>query len=296
MPSLIVSVLAAFSLTAAAADAPKKSPEVDGRFDIGGRSIRLACSGAGTPTVVVDAGMGTGPVEDAGWQRIAARIAPTTRICLYDRAGLGSSDPAPQAVRTSLDAANDLHAALQQAKLTGPYLLVAHSIGGLHAQVFANRYPHDVAGLVLVSSSHPDQMTTWRSLLPPASAGEEKPLTEARAFLTRMIEDPSGNEERLDWRVSAAQARQLTSLGSKPVIVATHSPRFRMVPGLSQPLADRLEDATQRMQKQFLSLSSNARQNIAATAGHGLPHEAPEFVVANILQGVAAVRAAQPTR
>lgn len=69
-----------------------------------------------------------------------------------------------------------------------------------------------------------------------------------------------------------------------------------MVPGLSQPLADRLEDASQRMQKQFLMLSSNARQNIAATAGHGLPHEAPEFVVENVLQGVAAVRTAQPTR
>lgn len=158
--------------------------------------------------------MGTAPVEDAGWRRIAARIAPTTRICLYDRAGLGSSDPAPQAVRTSLDAATDLHAVLQQAEVTGPYLLVAHSIGGLHAQVFASRYPRDVAGLVLVSSSHPDQMTTWRSLLPPMSAGEEKPLTEGRAFLTRMIKDPSGNEERLDWRTSAAQARQLTSLGS----------------------------------------------------------------------------------
>lgn len=296
MHSLVSVAMSTVALALASAGPAETPPKVDGRFDIGGRSIRLQCSGTGAPTVLVDAGLGTAPVEDAGWQRIAAKIAPTTRICLHNRAGLGESDRAPQAVRTSLDAANDLHAALRKAGVSGPYLLVAHSIGGLHAQVFASRYPREVAGLVLVSSSHPDQMTRWLSLLPPASAGEEKPLTEVRAFLTSMIEDPSRNEERFAWRASAAQARRLWSLGDRPVIVATHSPRFRMVPGLSQPLADRLEDATQRMQKQFLTLSSNARQNIAATAGHGLPHEAPEFVVDNILQGVAAVRATQPTR
>ena len=91
-------------------------------------------------------------------------------------------------------------------------------------------------------------------------------------------------------KASAAQAHQLVSLGNKPVIVATHSPRFRMVPGLSEPIAVRLEEATQRMQREFLSLSSNAHQNVAERAGHGLPHEAPAFVVENILQGVAAAR------
>ena len=264
---------------------------IDGRFDVGGRSIRLSCTGSGSPTVVVDAGMGTAPVEDPGWQGIAAKIAPVTRICLYDRAGLGGSDPASTAPRTSLDAAADLHAALAKAGVPGPYLIAAHSIGGLHAQVFASRYPADTAGLVLISSTHPDQIATWLSLLPPETAGEEKAITEARSFLVAMSTDPTRNEEKLDFAASAAQARMLKTLGTRPVIVATHSPRFRMVPGLSEPMAIKLEAATQAMQKQFLSLSSNARQNIAATAGHGLPHEAPDFVVDNILQGVAMVRA-----
>src|SRR5207253_5321465 len=104
------------------------------------------------------------------------------------------------------------------------------------------------------------------------------------------------NEEKLDFTASAAQARALKTLGAKPVVVATHNPRFRMVPGLSEPMAIKLETATQQMQKQFLSLSSNARQNIAATAGHGLPHEDPAFVVTNILEGVALVRARPATR
>jgi len=265
-------------------------PEIDGRFDVGGRSIRVSCAGSGAPTVVVDAGLGTAPVEDPGWGAIAAKIAPVTRICRYDRAGLGGSDPAPATPRTSRDAAADLHAALAKAGVPGPYLLAGHSIGGLHAQVFGARYPNETAGLVLISSTHPDQMTRWLSLLPPAAPDEEKAVTEGRAFLTMMITDPTKNEEKLDFTASAAQARNLKTLGVKPVVVATHSPRFRMVPGLSEPMAIKLEAATQQMQKQFLSLSSNARQNIAATAGHGLPHEDPAFVVDNILQGVALAR------
>lgn len=264
--------------------------DADDRFDIGGRSIRIACQGTAYPTVVVDAGLGTAPAEDEGWKKIAGKVAPHTRICLYDRAGLGGSDPAPKVPRTSMDAAADLRATLRKAGIEGPYLLVGHSIGGLHAQVFASRYPVDTAGLALISSTHPDQMRTWLALLPPAAPDEEKAITEARAFLTSTAEDPMRNEESLAFAPSAAEARRLRTLGARPVIVATHSPRYRMVPGLSEPMAIKLEAATQQLQKRFLSLSSNARQNIAATAGHGLPHEDPAFVVQNILQGVALVR------
>ena len=121
-------------------------------------------------------------------------------------------------------------------------------------------------------------------------------MTEGRAYLTRIIADPTRNPEALDVTASAAQARNLKTLGAKPVVVATHSPRFRMVPGLSEPMAIKLETATQQMQKQFLLLSSISRQNIAATAGHGLPHEDPAFVVDSILQGVALARAAPGPR
>lgn len=263
---------------------------IDGRFDIGGRAIRLACEGAGTPVVVIDAGMGTAPVDDAGWRGIAARIAPVTRVCLFDRAGLGGSDPPPKTPRTSDDAAADLHAALDVAGVPGPYLLAGHSIGGLHAQVFAHRYPADVAGLVLVSSTHPDQMTRWLTLLPASTPGEDRAITQARDFLTGMLDDPTRNPETLDLRASSAQARQLDTLDTKPVVIATHSPRYRMAPDIPEPLAIELEAATQAMQAQWLSLSSNATQHIAATAGHGLPHEDPAFVVSSILEAVAAAR------
>lgn len=264
--------------------------ETRGKFDVGGRRILLACQGTGSPTVVVDAGMATGPVEDPAWQHIAARVATVTRVCLYDRAGLGGSDPNPSPVLTSADAASDEAKALQAAGLPGPFVLVGHSIGGLHAQVFAARYPSKVAGLVLVSTTHPDQLRIWAALLPPAADGEAKAITDTRTFLSKMESNPSQNPERLNLRASAEQAHQLHSLGSKPVIILTHSPKFRMVPGLAEPLAIKLEDATQTMQRQYLSLSTRATQHIAATAGHHLPDEAPDFVADGILEAVQDVR------
>ncbi|TCP36045.1 alpha/beta hydrolase [Sphingomonas sp. BK235] len=273
-----------------AADDAFGRESVDGRFDVGGRAVRLQCRGTGTPVVVIDAGMGTAPVEDAGWGTIADQVAQVTRVCLHDRAGLGTSDPAPPGTRSSADAASDLHAALSAARVSGPFLLVGHSVGGLHAQVFAARYPADTAGLVLVSTTHPDQFTTWLGILPRPAPGEDKVVSDARAFIVTMQNDPTKNEERLDMRESALQAHQLNSLGAKPLIVLTHSPRFRMVPGLAEPMAARLENATQSMQRGYLKLSTNSRQLVAERAGHGLPHEAPSFVVDGILRGVTAVR------
>lgn len=267
---------------------------LDGKFDVGGRHIRLACQGSGYPAVVIDAGLGTAAAEDSAWQQIASKVAAVTRVCLYDRAGLGGSDPNPKPVTTSLDSAADMARALEVAGVQGPFLVVGHSIGGLHAQVFASRYPSKVAGLVLVSTTYPNQMNIWRDLLPPAADGESKAITDARAFMTMMQTEPLKNSERLDMRESSEQAQLLHSLGSKPVIVLTHSPKFRMAPELDEPLAIKLEDATQQMQKQLLQLSTNSIQHIAATAGHHLPNEAPDFVIDGILEGVRDVRATQP--
>lgn len=159
--------------------------QINGKFDVGGRSIRLMCHETSEPTVVVNAGMGTAPTEDKAWNEIAAKIAPLVRICLYDRAGLGGSDAAPEPTRTSADSsATDLDRALQAAGLKPPYVIVGHSIGGLNAQVSASLYPKDVSARVLASSTHPDQMRRWLVLLPAAKADDPKPLVDARDFLS----------------------------------------------------------------------------------------------------------------
>jgi len=274
---------------------PAIGQEINGRFDVGGRDVRLICAGKGVPTVVIDAGMGTAPVEDLAWRRIADRVAETTRVCLYDRAGLGESDPAgPNLVRTSADASADLRAALRAAHVAPPYLLAGHSIGGLNAQVFASRYDEDVAGLVLISSTHPDQARLWLAEFPAPSPDEPSAVARVRTYLSIVESDPSLNPEGLDVAASNAQARELRSLGDRPVIVASHSPRWRMEPDLPEPLAERLEQVTQQLQRRFLLLSSASSQMVAPSAGHGLPHEDPAFVTESILRGVEAVRSRRP--
>lgn len=103
----------------------------DGKVDIGGRSIRIACLGKGTPTVIVEPELSASATNNSAWRTIALRVAPIIRICLYDRAGRGGSDPAPAGARSSDDVVADLHLALAKADITPPYLLAGHSISGL---------------------------------------------------------------------------------------------------------------------------------------------------------------------
>jgi pimeloyl-ACP methyl ester carboxylesterase len=117
-----------------------------------GRSLNLYCTGKGSPTVVFDSGGGG---ETVDWATVQPVIAGHTQACSYDRAGLGFSDPAK---RTS-DSANivdDLHRLLTAAAIKPPYVLVGASYGGLNVRLYADTYPTDVAGMVLVDSTSED--------------------------------------------------------------------------------------------------------------------------------------------
>jgi pimeloyl-ACP methyl ester carboxylesterase len=137
---------------------------VDGLFDIGGRKLWMSCSGSGSPTVVYLHGLG-GPSQNVG--RIPAGIAPTTRICIYDRANVGKSDPLP-GTHTALDSARDLHALLAAAHVDGPVILLGASIGGLIAIDYAGAYPDQVAGLVLLDAILPNDDVTDHLIADPA--------------------------------------------------------------------------------------------------------------------------------
>lgn len=122
--------------------------------DIGGRRINLQCSGSGAPTVVLMSGLASWSIV---WYKTQPEIANRTRVCSFDRASYGFSDPAaqPQIVP---DVPEDLHAALKAAQVPGPYVLVGHSLGGIEARMFAQRWPHEVAGMVIVDSSPAGEM------------------------------------------------------------------------------------------------------------------------------------------
>jgi pimeloyl-ACP methyl ester carboxylesterase len=134
-------------------DVRRLSRRIGQAVNIGGRNLNLYCSGQGNPTVVFESGD-----NDAGfdWSLLQPKVAQFTRACWYDRAGVGWSDP-PPGPRTSASVVGDLHELLGRAGVAPPYVLVGASVGGEYARVYTSRYSQDVAGLVLLDSSHPDQ-------------------------------------------------------------------------------------------------------------------------------------------
>jgi pimeloyl-ACP methyl ester carboxylesterase len=227
------------------ASADSRSIATPGRLvDIGGRSLHLQCSGSGSPVVVLSNGLGE---HSPDWAWITAQVSRTTTVCAYDRAGQAWSDE-PSAAPDGVHTADDLHALLHRAGLPGPYVIAGHSTGGLYAQVFADRYPDEVAGMVLLDSLTPRAMTalpwyprfyaTFRrasALLPSfarigvgqlgyASAGSTLPSAARRAehaIATSARDERSQRDEFAALRATFSQAQHLTTLADVPLAVIT---------------------------------------------------------------------------
>jgi len=137
---------------------PPAAPPLPGRrIDVGGYKLYIECTGSGSPTVVFEAGEGgaaaSNPLPAA--LGVRAAVAKETRVCAYDRAGLGASDRRPSGpIATGQRYADELHALLTGANESGPYVLVGPSYGGLIAMAYAQHYPGDTAGLVFVDSDN----------------------------------------------------------------------------------------------------------------------------------------------
>src|SRR5919107_3029314 len=122
--------------------------------DVGGYSLHINCVGQGSPTVLLDGGSGE---MSAQWVWVQQEVSETTRVCAYDRAGMGWSEMGPQP-RDGRQISSELHTLLTKADIEVPYVLVGHSFGGMYMQTYAARYPDEVAGVALVdSSTDPDQ-------------------------------------------------------------------------------------------------------------------------------------------
>lgn len=158
--ALLLGIGAAYQWQATRSELARQPPP--GRMvDIGGYRLHLYCEGSGNPTIILDAGLGDSYLV---WSEVQQRIAPTNRVCAYDRGGAGYSDPSPRA-RTSEHIARELHTLLRRAGITPPVVLVGWSAAGLHIRSYQSQFPAEVSGLVLVDASHEHQ---WEQL--PASA------------------------------------------------------------------------------------------------------------------------------
>lgn len=122
-------------------------------YAVDGHNMRINCMGSGSPTIVLDSGLGSG---GSIWGRVQPELAKTTRVCSYDRAGYGRSDIAP-GPRDADHVATELHGLLHAAGIEGPIVLMGHSIAGIYIRDYATHYPAQLAGLIFVDGSTPLQ-------------------------------------------------------------------------------------------------------------------------------------------
>ena len=284
--------------------------------DVGGYSLHLYCTGeGGAPTVVMDSGLG-GTVLD--WQLVQPEVAKFARVCTYDRAGMGWSDPSTQP-RTSQQIVKELHTLLGNAEVEGPYLLVGHSFGGTNMQLYASQYPDEVAGMVLVDSALEDEeaITLTKSLQPspvllkilatigvtrlPYTLGGEAPgqtspdledeqaaISSHRKHIFAVANETSSLEESFDENRTVPMA-----LGDKPLIVLTAGPpplELITSQGLSQEQARQIDELHSESQVDLTQRSQNAKQVIVEDSGHYIHVEQPDLVIDAIHQVVEAAR------
>src|SRR5215216_1052624 len=153
---LVLAIVGAIYQASATERAERAYPPPGEMVDVGGYSLHINCVGQGSPTVILDAGLGD---FSAQWVRVQREVSDTTRVCAYDRAGMGWSEMGPEP-RDAKQITRELHTLLTKAGIEGPYVLVGHSFGGLYMQTYAARYPDEVAGVALVdSSTEPDQFS-----------------------------------------------------------------------------------------------------------------------------------------
>lgn len=284
--------LAACSSASSTSYAPTPMPAgfsgmFSGMVDVGGYALYYRCIGEGSPTVILEAG---GPDDSSTWDLVMLYFRSASQICAYDRANLGQSDQITKP-RTFLDITRDLHELLEKAPIDGPYILVGHSMGGMLVRLFADQYPQDVVGLVLVDSAHPDMGERLLANLPPQAAGESKTLKAWRHYGT-WISSSDGRAkadvEGVDMQTSNAQVKEVASLGNLPLVVITRSPSnlvlAEQMPPLPEEINARLLQMWQNMQVELARLSTNSTQVIADHAGHNIQKEEPHLVVDAILK------------
>ncbi len=253
-----------------ATESPEPSQKAGTAIDIGGRSIWFKCIGTGSPTVILEAGMG-GDLRT--WEQVQPVIGASTRTCAYDRAGVGQSESAAQP-RTAQDAVDDLHDALAAAEIEAPYVMVGFSFGGLVTQLYAATYPDEMAGIVLVESSHPLEAEQFEAHLTPEQIEEDR---------AAVLDNPEG----LDPFASFEQAQDAGPLPEVPLIVVTAGISEGWPPGWDAELFDALRA---EQQVALATLVPGGRQVIAETSGHHVPGTQPEVVIEAIESVLAELR------
>lgn len=272
--------------------------------DVGGYRMHLDCRGVGSPTVVMDAGLGGSSLD---WNLVQPQLATTTQVCTYDRAGMGWSDPSPLP-RTPGHIADELHRLLANAGVSGPYVLVGHSLAGKNIRMFSSAYSDDVAGMVLVDarSEYVDALLTKTEAdafgfalgMQGTLYSLARRLGLARAFGGSLVGEPlisptiakemvllqtqaaAIDEATKEGLARAADDGELarSTLGSIPLVVIAAAASMANIPNWS----------TAQLEMAALSTRGSL---VVAESGHAVQLEEPGIILDAIDDVVAKVRA-----
>jgi pimeloyl-ACP methyl ester carboxylesterase len=311
----VVLLIAGAIYQAIATEVDKRNfPAPGQRVDVGGYSLHIYCTGEnidGSPTVILEQGLGG---TSAAWARVQPEIARTTQVCSYDRAGMGWSD-ASREPRDAEHIAAELNRVLKAAGVPGPYVLVGWSFGGLYARAYAGQFPDEVAGMVLLDSSHPDQ---WASTEGKAQYDSNAGIYGVAPWLARVgvirlmgLSEPAStlpaphgqamlafSVATQDWETQSAEylaatatndtVRGLDSLGGMPLYVLSAT---------NHGSPPEVEAVWQGWQNDLALLSTNSIHQVVDGANHAafwLDPENSKTTVAAILIVVNSVRTGQP--
>ena len=295
---------ASYEAIAAAGDA-QRYPAPGQLVDVGGYRLHIQCVGTGSPTVVLDAGLGGSSLD---WSLVQPELGRTTRVCAYDRAGMGWSDPGSQP-RTPRQIASELHTLLTNAGVAGPYVLVGHSLAGKNVRLFAQQHPEEVAGMVLVdargeyvdANTAPAEAQGFQQALAAQAflyraarsvglvrligaslwGGPAMPRalrTEGMLFQTSQRAVDAQTAEGLERATDDAELQAAPALGDRPLIVLAAEQNMTGTPYWAEA------------QRRQAALSSDSRLIIAQGSGHYIHWEQPALVIDAVRQLVEATR------
>ena len=279
---------AAYESIAGAGDAAAYPPA--GRLvDVGGYRLHLDCRGEGSPTIVMDAGLGASSLDGS---LVQPALASTTRACAYDRAGMGWSDAGPEP-RSPSNLARELHLLLKNADIAGPYILVGHSLAGKTVRMFAAAYPADVAGIVLVDARS-EKLDRSADADAFATALEAQAAWFSLARKLGVVRLLGGAVLDLPL-VPAALASQMALLGTTPAAIAATTWEGLSRAADDEALAETTlgtvpltvvaagenmnEPEWAAAQEAMVRLSTDGQMVVAAGSGHAVHLEDPALVI-----------------
>lgn len=283
-------------------------------YDVGGHSVHLYCTGSGSPAILLSSGLGDDFTE---WAKVQPALSRHTKVCSYDRAGFGWSEPRPGAHDANA-ISSQLHQLIQVAGIQRPLVLVGHSISGIYLRSYAARYPGDLAGLVFIDGATPLQDSRIPKALLKIQQQQRRDMPWQRLLMMlgwyRLLGDcssiPSGFEaygawikadscvpsqiDAIEQELDAEQASGQETIhagpfGSLPVLILSRDPSV-LAPNWPASVAKANAVVWDQMQEEAKALSSDSRRIIAKGSGHYIQDDRPDLVNRQIAALIVMVR------